>query len=680
MNVLGLDLETRSRTPIDDGSYKYAETAEILLASLGWEDSQVEVAEWDDVAIPDLRAAIHHADRVVVHNSEFDFVILEQHHIHVPMHKRYCTMAQARRHGLPSGLDKLCEIFRLPQDKAKMKAGRALMLLFCTPRPDGSWATKDTHPVEWLQFKEYARLDVVAMMELHRIMPTWNDELERPNWELDARVNARGFKVDTQFAWMATQLLADDKGELNDRMKIASDGYVEKGTQRDRLLAHLLAEHGVSLPDLTASTLDRRLKDPDLPDAVRELIALRQQSSKTSNSKYATLLRCVNSDERLRGSLTYCGAHRTKRWTGNKFQPHNLPRATMSPEEIEHGVRCIKVNAVSIAGNEPLPRYASEGLRGVVVPAPGHKLLVADLANIEGRVVAWLAGEQWKLDAFRSYDAGTGPDLYKLSYARAFAVEPDTVTGQPRQIGKVKELMLGYGGGVGAFITGAETYKVDLEAMAPLAWPNIPRDLQIEAELWWAKSEQDGKTFGLSHDVFVTCDGLKRVHRRDNPKTEQFWYDMEDAAKRTTATGESTEVGEFISFDKEGAWLRMCLPNGGYLCYPSPRISNAGELTFMGSSPYSRKWQRQKTWGGTLVENACQAIARDVLCAGMVEAENLTHAFDIVLHVHDEAIVEAPLNANVEELCGCLTKGWDWTVGLPLAAKGFETLRYRKAD
>jgi len=322
-----------------------------------------------------------------------------------------------------------------------------------------------------------------------------------------------------------------------------------------------------------------------------------------------------------------------------------------------------------------LANLFSAALRGVIVAPPGKRLLVGDLSNIEGRVVAWLAGEEWKLRAFSDFDAGAGPDIYCLAYSKLFGVTPEAVTKSQRQVGKVVELMLGYGGGVGAFITGAETYRINLEEMAAHAWPLMPRDVQLEAEKFWWWSEEESKTFGLTHDVFVACDGIKRLWRRAHPKIVQFWADAEHAVRVVIEHGTPALAGR-LEFDKVGAWLRMKLPSGGYLSYPAPRIEG-GKITFLGMSPYSRKWARQPTWGGTLVENATQATARDVLAVGLLRAEGI--GLNPVLHVHDEIICEvAGIQPEVLKLE--MEAGENWTQGLPLAAKVFATDRYRKGD
>lgn len=350
--ILYLDLETRSATLSlpQVGVYRYVEECEITLC--GWtidDDEGVGVSSWDDGMVTTLNYWIDRVDRVVAHNAEFDFTVLESKGVSIPMGKRYCTMAQARRHGLPGALHTLCEIFKIPEDQAKAKEGRALVRLFCKPQKDGTWADERTHPAEWARYREYCRLDVIAMRELHKRMPTWNDAVERDIWELDADINARGFCVDMLLAREAVRALEVEGKSNNAGVEFLTDGAADKGTQAQRILKYILAEFDVELPDMQAATLERRLNDPALPDGVRELIALRLQSAKSSVSKYATLLGCTNEhDSRLRGTLSYCGAGRTGRWAGNRFQPHNLPRATLQRSEIDAGIDALRLAALDL--------------------------------------------------------------------------------------------------------------------------------------------------------------------------------------------------------------------------------------------------------------------------------------------------------------------------------------------
>lgn len=674
--ILWVDVETRCDLNLKVvGLHRYAERAEITLTA--WAPGMGPVRVEQGVPRPDSEFAWHwaNAEAIYAHNSEFDRTMLATEGYSAPLSRWRCTQAQARRHGLPGGLDKLCEIFKVPEEFSKLKAGHAVMLLFCKPSKDSAWPTKHTHPAQWATHLEYAGRDILAMRWLHLQMPTWNDAPEQLVWELDQRVNRRGFAVDVDLATKAVAQLAKLKGELATDTSWATGGQVTAATQRDKLLAYLLAEHGVDLPDLTAATVARRLEDEDLPDAVRELLALRQASSKTSNGKYTALLNTASGDGRLRGAMVYCGAARTKRWAGKMFHPLNLPRPTMPHEDIAEGVAAIKAGVVDLVCDRNLPEVASNGLRGCIVAAPGKRLLAADFANIEGRVVAWLAGEEWKLEAFRAYDAGTGPDLYKLAYAKAFDTTVDRVNeGPQRQIGKVMELMLGFGGGVGAFITGAATYKIDLDQMAQLAWPSIPESVRLDARQWWIKSVEQKKTYGLDEFTFCACDGLKRLWRAAHPRIEALWDDVESAVRDCLATGRTTTAGRCI-FEKCGTWLRVQLPSGSYLSYPGARLQD-GVITYLGQNQYTRQWSRLSTYGGKLTENITQAVARELLVEGMLNAQAL--GYHIVLHVYDEAVAEDAPDMPLAGFIEAMTMPTGWGVGLPVVAKGFETDRYHK--
>ena len=323
--------------------------------------------------------------------------------------------------------------------------------------------------------------------------------------------------------------------------------------------------------------------------------------------------------------------------------------------------------------------FLSNAVRSTIVAAPQHKLLVADLSNIEGRTLAWLGGETWKLDAFRAYDAGTGPDLYKLAYARAFAVLVESVTKDQRQIGKVMELALGYQGGVGAFITFAAAYGIDLEALAGTAWPLLPEDLRREAADFWDWTLREKRpTFGLSREAFMVCDAFKRGWRRIHPGVSSLWPGLEDACKTAVQNPGQTFTAGPLRTRRDGAWLRVALPSGRSLCYPQPEIDDKGRLSYMGNNQYTRQWSRIPTYGGKLVENVTQATARDVMAHGMVLADR--YGLPIVLTVHDEILAEVPDSPlwPVQTLIDCMAAVPAFAPGLPLAAAGFETTRYRK--
>ncbi|EAW4991466.1 DNA polymerase [Salmonella enterica] len=685
LSILYADLETFSETPINCGTHRYAEKAEVMLFAYALDDQPVKV--WDlttgQPMPPDLSAALSDPTVMTVwHNGGmFDSVVLRHAlNIDLPPERIHDTMVQALAHGLPGSLSDLCDILGVESDKAKDKAGRQLIILFCKPRPKNSKirrATRSTHPEAWKRFVSYAGSDISAMREIYRKIPRWNfTPEERALWCLDQRINCRGVCIDTGLAQSAIAAVEQEQQRLAERTQAMTDNEVQAATQRDAMLRHIAAAFGIELPDMQAATLERRIADPDTPPALRELLAVRLQSCTTSVSKYKKLINCVSSDGRLRGTLQFCGASRTGRWAGRLFQPQNLPRPSLEQEQIDEGIEALKAGCADLLFDN-IMELTSSALRGCIMVPEGKKLVVSDLSNIEGRKLAWLAGEQWKLDAFREYDEGTGPDLYKLAYARAFNISPDNVDKYQRQIGKVMELGLGFGGGVAAFLTFALVYGLDLDELANAALPNIPRDVIREAKSWYDESVKRKSTYGLSERVFIACDSLKRLWRRAHPATCDFWYELERTVRAAIATPQKTLYCGYLKIRRDGAWLRIQLPSGRALCYPSPSIEK-GNITYQGVNSYSRKWQRLKTYGGKLVENVTQAAARDVLAGNMPLIEDA--GYSIVLTVHDEVICEAPDtdDFNDKALSALLSTNPEWAPDIPLNAGGFEAYHYRK--
>ncbi|HHT0105347.1 TPA: DNA polymerase [Raoultella planticola] len=652
-----------------------------------WAIGDEPVSVWDLTAgepIPSrLRKAIADPDTLLYfHNSHFDRTVLRHAmpELAPPVERWRDTMVQALAHSLPGALGALCEVLGVPQDKAKDKEGKSLIQLFCKPRPKNSKlcrATSKTHPVEWQRFVAYAGLDIEAMREVYKRLPKWNYQgAELALWHRDQQINGRGVCMDVQLAQAAIEAVDQEQKRLAKRTQVMTDGEVQAATQRDAMIKHIVESYGVDLPDMQRSTLERRIADPDLPSAVKELLNIRLQASTTSTSKYKSLMKGISRDGRLRGTLQFCGASRTGRWAGRLFQPQNLPRPTLEQERIDEGIEALKSGCADLLFDNVM-ELTSSALRGCIMAPAGKKLVVSDLSNIEGRKLAWLAGEAWKLDAFRRYDEGTGPDLYKLAYARAFNISHEDVTKYQRQIGKVMELGLGFGGGVAAFLTFALVYGLDLEELATAALPNIPRDVQREAKSWYDESVKRKATYGLSERVFIACDSLKRLWRRAHPETCDFWYQLERTVRAAIATPKKTLYCGYLKVRRDGAWLRIQLPSGRALCYPSPTIEK-GNITYMGINSYSRKWQRLKTYGGKLVENVTQAAARDVLAGNMPLIEDT--GYSIVLTVHDEVICEAPDTDDYTDaaLSSLLSTNPEWAPDIPLNAGGFEAYHYRK--
>lgn len=320
----------------------------------------------------------------------------------------------------------------------------------------------------------------------------------------------------------------------------------------------------------------------------------------------------------------------------------------------------------------------SSCIRGSVIAPAGKRLCVADLANIEGRLAAWLADEEWKIQAFREFDAGTGPDLYKLAYAKSFGVKPEDVNKEQRTLGKVQELALSYGGGAGAFSSFATIYGIDLESMADNARGAVPEDVLIEAAefLAWMRKTK-GNTRDMSDNVFIVCDSFKRLWRGAHPGITRLWKALDDAVRNAIDTPSKIYPAGPMKVQRTGNWLRIKLPSGRMLCYPHPKIED-NKITYAGVNQYSRKWERISTWGPKVFENICQGVARDVLAHGMQLAEK--EGYEPVCHVHDELICETPDTDQFtgDGLARLMASNPPWADGLPLAAEGFHAYRYRK--
>ena len=685
---MNLFLDTETFSPIDlftRGLARYATQVEVMIVTWAVDDGAIHT--WDVTADPELppalRLAAKQCDRAVAHNAQFDDTVTASglRELSVLLAgKWYCTMAMCLRHGLPGGLDKLSTIFKLSADHAKIK-GRDMINLFCKMQKKGKKpyrATRHTHPTEWRDFLTYAGQDIAAMREVYRKCPKWNDSpFELNLWDLDQRINRRGIAVDVEFAEAAVRATKAEQARLSASTWLETDGLLDRATQRDKLLAYLFMEHGVDLPDLKADTIERRLEDPELPEYVKDLLRLRQSSSKSSTSKYKRLL-----DMQVAGRLYFLlqiyGANRTGRWAGRNFQPQNLKRPTLKFAQILEAIEAVLSGAEDILLDDIMEAMSS-AVRSALIAGPGKKLIASDLSNIEGRTLAWIAGEEWKLQAFRDYDAGIGPDLYVLAYARAFGIAVEMVGKSERQIGKVMELALGYEGGVGAFVTMAATYGMDLDLLAERVLDTLDLETRLDAISTWEWAKRKGRTLGLSQDVYVACEALKRLWRAAHPATSSLWKDAENAARAAILNpGQEYRAGRLV-FDRKGAWLRMRLPSGRYLLYPNPKLDGE-QISYAAWNVYRKAWCHESTYGGKLVENACQAIARDVMAEGMVIAE--AFAYPIVLTVHDELVTETPDTTDFSaiELSDILASGAEWTTGLPLAAKGFESQRYRKDD
>lgn len=727
MKLLYCDLETYSETPIAYGTHRYAEKAEVLLWGYAIDEEPARV--WDltsGAPMPaDLKAAMDEVLRkersTVWHNGVmFDTVAL-QHAlgIDIPCEMIIDTMVLAYQAGLPGALGDLSEIFRLPVDEAKDKDGKRLVQLFCKPQPEFRKirrATRKTNPADWAKFVNYCRLDVEAERALYKRLPKFNSTAaEHAVQILDMKINRRGMLMDRALAEAAVRLSEEARASLAAETQEATGGAVSSATRRDALMKYIAETFNWKMENFSKAEIEKRMDDPDLPEPVKELLRLRLMSTKTSVQKFVQVLNAASTrDDRLRGCLQFRGAARTGRFAGRIFQPQNMPRPKLSNKETEVAIDLLKSGDFSLFYDNPMSILPSL-LRGEIIAPKGKKLVVADYSNVEGRVLAWLSGEEWKLDAFREFDTlldvngkwvtpdvlrrgdhaplardkkgdfiHKGHDLYKVTYGKTFNVDPGAVTKPQRQMGKVLELALGYGGGAGAFVTFALGYGIDLRDMARAVREAIDPAIWHDAEESYEWFLERKLTQGLEKPVFIACDAVKRAWRKANAKIVGFWAAVDAALEKSLTEPVSAKAGRYVRFVKRGNYLLATLPSGRHLVYPSPRLGRAGSnedrFSYMGAEQYTRRFTRIRSYSAKVVENLTQAVACDLLTNGLLNLE--AAGYETVLTVHDEAITEAPDTPDysferMERLMAALPP---WAEGLPLVAAGYEAYRYRKDD
>lgn len=701
MQKLWLDRETFSDLDLKEvGTYRYAEEAEDLLISYAIDDGPVQV--WDCTCEPmpdDLHQAMEEAEEVIAHNAQFDKAIhngpRQAHLPRIELARWRCSMAQALSHALPASLGDLCTVLKVPEDQAKNKEGKKLIQLFTRPQPANrkvARATRLTHPTEWERFKVYAADDITAMRECVRRMPTWNwDASAIAEWHCDQRLNERGFQVDQELTRAGAQAAIVEKERIGVRFRELTRGVVDRPSQRDQFKAFVFDEFGVALEDTTKDTFTQMLKDRSAIDPrLAELMELSMASNKTSTAKYARLDPMVSSDGRFRGVLQFAGAGRTRRWAGRGPQYQNLPsRGLPSAELVEDYIACLKLGTHDLMFDN-LMLFGAAALRGTVVPTPGKKLEVADLSNIEGRVLSWLAGEQWKLSAFREYDAGTGPDLYCITAVSIIGGDPWNVAKTDRNVfGKVPDLASGYQGGVAGYQTFAHAYGVRMADH----WGTIQKQIAPEHVAKakgnlekWGREQLD--SLEISELEWIASEVCKLAWRARHPATVQFWYDLQKAAVQAIRNwGVVFSVGEFIKVrcvsHKGQKWMVVRLPSGRLITYFQPHLmDDGGRIAYFGDAAESgkttRQWTRVFTHGGKMTGNCCQTTARDILAPALQASED--KGYIPVLSVHDEIITEVPdtPDYDADGLVRILSTNTDWAPGLPLAAAGFEAYRYKK--
>lgn len=723
MSYLFLDFETFSEADLKKvGSYAYAEhpTTEVLICTYAFDDEPVQV--WDCTDGSDMPGDLHRALRRLVkpnsrikmvwHNGElFDRLIMKHcWGFDIPVSNTIDTMIWAFRHALPGSLDALCEVLGVSADNAKDKRGKALIKRFSKPTPKNYKIrryTAETHPDEWALFIKYAVSDITAMREVFHKLPRWgNSEFEDRVLELDQLINDRGFKVDVALAEAAIEAVEKHKAQLQEEARRKYGGSLT-GNDFLPILRELAPAHRIH--NAQKSTLNDLLADDDLPDDARTIIEMRLGAASTASTKYNPLLLGRSSDDRRRGCIQYGGAKRTLRFAGKGFQPQNLARGYYHDDELDKGISALLKGRAHRRFD--VAKLTASTVRSCIIPEAGHKFVVADYSNVEGRGLAWLAGEDDLIEVFVN-----GVDVYKKLASTVFNVAYEAVTKDQRQIAKAMVLGLGYAGGVGAFVTFAKNLGLDLNDMTRTLDGTFPDHIWAATARGyeWARIQEakrpprpgekdDRPSYILDKKAWRTCDALKRMYREANPAIVQFWRDIEDAAmaairnpgEEFTAGPRGVKFSRNVETDNNGNkvagwWLRMTLPSGRVMSYPGVGLSVSKEtdedgkvstnvrIKYQGENQLTRQWGFQYTYSGKLVENCTQALCRDLLANALLNVE--ANGYPIVLHVHDEIICETPdlPEYNVAELERLMCELPEWAEGFPLVAEGAEMMRYAK--
>lgn len=645
MKTLSIDIETFSSASLQkSGVYRYteAEDFEILLFGYSADNGPVQVIDLaSGERIPEevLRAL---SDGNVIKwafNAQFERICLSRYlglstGCYLDPDSWHCTMVWAATLGLPLSLEGVGAVLGL--EKQKLKEGKDLIRFFCTPAKarDGSEYRRlpADDPEKWFRFKEYNRRDVETEMAIQARLAKYPvTDREWDNYRLDQQINDHGIMLDTELVRQA--ILCDEQFKRT-HLELAREVTGLENPNSPAQLKAWLAEKGVEADSLSKATVLELLEQAD--GEVELALSLRQELAKSSVKKYTAMENVVCTDSRARGLIQFYGANRTGRYAGRLIQVQNLPQNHLPDLDMARSlVRSGQFSSVELL-YDSVPIVLSELIRTAFVPKPGCRFYVADFSAIEARVIAWIAGEQWRQDVF-----ARGGDIYCASASQMFhvPVEKHGVNGHLRQKGKIAELALGYGGSVGALkAMGALNYGVPEEELKPLV------------DAW----------------------------RQSNPRIVKFWWDVDKAA--TLCVKEHTDAETHgIRFSYRSGMMFVTLPSGRNLVYVKPRMGlnryGNESVTYEGVGE-QKKWLRLESYGPKFVENIVQATARDILAEAMLRLT--AKGYRIVMHVHDECVIEAPPDTDLAEICAIMGQPPAWAAGLLLRADGYICDFYKK--
>ena len=653
--VMGVDIETYSSVDLTEaGVYAYVEAPDfdILLISYSfddWDEDDVKTIDCFD-ADPDMMAEFCEAllDPQIVKtafNANFERTCLAKWlRKPMPPEEWRCTMVKALTLGLPGNLAGAGEALGLPPEKLKDPQGKALIQFFskpCKPTRTNGQRTRNLpqhDPAKWQLYKGYNRQDVVTEQEILRKLSIYKTpESEQELWALDQHMNDNGVALDIP---MVEKIVEYDTRR---RQELQEEAQGLTGLKNPNSLAQLkrwLAEQGVEMTSVTKDTIAEALRDPELPDVVRRVLEIRTALGKTSVAKYSTMLVAHCQDHRLRGILQFYGANRSGRWAGRLVQTHNLAKNTLPDLALARELAAEgDFETMGTLFGETAFVF-SELIRTAFIPSKGCRFIVSDFSAIEARVLAWLAGEEWVLEAFRN-----GKDIYCETASMMYhvPVEKHGANSHLRQKGKVAVLACGYQGGVGAM------KRMDKGG-------SIPEDeLQSVVDQW----------------------------RQANSNSVKLWRTCELAARTAIEEHRTVRLKNGLAFGYINGNLFIKLPGGRKLCYWNTRLKldprdGREHIVYMGVNQETKQWGETETYGGKLVENIVQATARDCLAISMQRVAAL--GYNIVMHVHDEIIVDCPIEDTgaMERINACMAEPIPWAPGLPLRGDGYETPFYMK--
>ena len=675
MRTLVLDIETYSSADLArTGAVKYAEADdfEILLMSYAFDDEPVRVWDFKANGAPSWLAGVLTDPDVlkVAWNMAFERACFNAAlGLYTPPEQWRDAMTLAAMNGLPMALEAAGAALQL--EEQKLTTGKALINYFCKPcKPTisngGRTRNLPEHaPEKWADFIKYCQRDTETERAIYkRLLPFPVSDFERRLEALDARMNERGVAVDVVLAEAAVYVDEAVKAEHSEELRRLTGLENPNSVAQLKTWLEVVGHYCESLNKATVTDLKAEVKDP----TVRRVLELRQLLGKTSTTKYKAILDAVCADGRIRGLLQYYGAGRTGRWAGRRVQLQNLAQNHLDNiDKVREIVRGRDLETLELL-YDSVPDVLSQLIRTALVAKPGHTFLVSDYAAIEARVIAYLAGEQWRMDVFAE-----GGDIYCSSASQMFKVPvvKHGVNGHLRQKGKIAELACGYGGGVGALKAfGADKMGLTEEEMQDIvtqwraASPTIPR--------LWRRVEDAAKA------------ALKNPGRRCTVMRKQ--RDPARAALNEALTGGRGYSQDFLAggtvctYWRDKDALRCKLPSGRILTYWDARLE-ANKIVFMGlqtgqDGKQTKKWTKVDTWGGKLVENIVQAFARDCLAVAMVRLDEAGYA--ITFHVHDEIIAEAPDGSRWEDMAEIMGRPIDWAPGLLLRGDGYATKFYMK--